>query len=129
MKCFTVVKPHPASVAEHYPLQSSGGRSSCVIWYWFAENVKYTDPFFVYCWCKYIFLKSAIHHRGMWELVKVVLWYIYSCQSVTSWDSEKINSWDVASYHLQYQGAHTPVMQAIQFYLIYPKPIQAVSQH
>lgn len=75
------------------------------------------------------FFKAAIYHRGMREMVMVVLWYIYSCQSVTSWDSDKINSWDVASYHLQYQGAHTPVMQAIQFYLIYPKPIQAVSQH
>lgn len=76
-----------------------------------------------------LFFKSAIFRRGMREMVKVVLWYIYSCQSATSWDWDKINSWDVASYHLQYQGAHTPVMQAIQFYLIYPKPIQAVSQH
>lgn len=75
-----------------------------------------------------IFLSaSASYHRGMWEMVKVVLWYIYSCQSVTSWDSDKINSWDVASYHSQYQGAHTPVMQAIQFYLIHPKPIYKLS--
>ena len=75
-----------------------------------------------------IFLSAcAFYHRGMWEMVMVVLWYIYSCQSVTPWDSDKINSWDVASYHLQYQGAHTPVMQAIQFYLIYPKPIYKLS--
>lgn len=45
------------------------------------------------------FFKPSIYHRGMREMVNVVLWYIYNCQSVTSWDSDKINSWDVASYH------------------------------
>lgn len=61
--------------------------------------------------------------------VKVVLWYIYSCQSVTSWDWDKINSGDFASHHSQFQEAHTPVLQAMQVYLIYPKPIEAVSRH
>lgn len=51
---------------------------------------------YVWCWSKYYF--QSLYSRGTWAMVKVVLWYIYSCQSVTSWDPNKMNSWDFASF-------------------------------
>lgn len=60
--------------------------------------MKYTDYSFCLMLIQILFL--SISRRGMRDVVKVVLWYIYSCQSVTSWDADKINSWDFASLPL-----------------------------
>lgn len=75
-------------------VKSSEGGSSLVVCYWFAGNVKCTDYMFVVD-PNIIFV---LYSRGTWAMVKVVLWYIYSCQSVTSWDTNKMNSWDFASF-------------------------------
>lgn len=65
------------------------------------QDISVKSLFFVYCWCKCISrMVRYPSSGGTEEPLNVVLWYIYSCQSGPSWDSDKINSRDVASLPL-----------------------------
>lgn len=115
-----------ATVVTHSPLILLFIPSSIIIrWRWILLCHQVWDPLSLFTVDANVFLQPLLHHRGTREMVAVVLWYIYSCQSETSWDSDEINSWDDS----QYQGAHTPFMQAIPVYLIHPEPIPAVRRH